>query len=108
MGDHAGAIPYCDADVLQPLNAYPSVFDRSAEQAIAADRFARKIVGILKAFQARLRQLNGNPFGDVRSSTARSRLEFKEIYSFPRLRYSQHYRNQQKLSRRAALFREYA
>jgi hypothetical protein len=52
MGDHAGAIPYYDADVLQPLNAYPSVFDRSAEQAIAADRFARKIVGILKAVQA--------------------------------------------------------
>jgi hypothetical protein len=63
VGDHAGAIPYCDADVLQPLNAYPSVFDRSAEQAIAADRFARKIVGILKGLQARSRQLNGKALG---------------------------------------------
>jgi hypothetical protein len=62
MGDYAGVIPYYDADVLQPLNAYPSVFDRSAEQAIAADRFARKIVGISKAFQARSRQLNGKAF----------------------------------------------
>ena len=63
MGDHAGVIPYYDADVLQPLNAYPSVFDRSAEQAIAADRFARKIVGILKAFQERSRHLNGKALG---------------------------------------------
>ena len=68
MGDHAGVIPYYDADVLQPLNAYPSVFDRSAEQAIAADRFARKIVGILKAFQARSRHLNGKALGRLRAA----------------------------------------
>jgi len=38
--------------------------DRSAEHAVAADRFARKIVRFLmSAFAARSRQLNGNPFG---------------------------------------------
>jgi hypothetical protein len=35
----------------------------SAQPGIAADRFAREIVRILKAFPARWRQLNANPFG---------------------------------------------
>jgi len=36
---------------------------RSGAWAVAADRFAREIVCILKAFPARARQLNTNPFG---------------------------------------------
>jgi len=32
-----------------------------AQPGVAADRFARKIVGFLKAFPARSRQLNANP-----------------------------------------------
>jgi len=35
-----------------------------AQPAVAADRFAREIVGFLEAFDtARSRQLNGKPFG---------------------------------------------
>jgi hypothetical protein len=34
-----------------------------AQPGVAADRFAREIGAILKAFPARSRQLNGNPFG---------------------------------------------
>jgi hypothetical protein len=34
-----------------------------AQPGIAADRFAREIVGFLEAFPARSRQLNANPFG---------------------------------------------
>jgi hypothetical protein len=36
---------------------------RSAEHAVAADRFAREIVRFLTASLARSRQLNGIPFG---------------------------------------------
>jgi len=35
----------------------------SAQHGIAADRFAREIVGILTLRPARSRQLNANPFG---------------------------------------------
>ncbi len=35
----------------------------AAQPAVAADRFAREIVGFLKAFPARSRQLNGKPLG---------------------------------------------
>jgi hypothetical protein len=35
----------------------------AAQPAVAADRFARKIVGILAACAVRSRQLNGNPLG---------------------------------------------
>jgi len=41
----------------------PSVLDRSAEHAHAADRFARKIVGFLTVIVVRLRRLMGNPLG---------------------------------------------
>ena len=41
----------------------PKESDRSAEHAVAADRFAREIGGFLTCLAARLRQLNGNPFG---------------------------------------------
>jgi hypothetical protein len=34
-----------------------------AQPGIATDRFARKIVGFLKAFPARSRQLNAKPLG---------------------------------------------
>src|SRR5689334_4537065 len=43
---------------------------RSAEHAVAADRFARKIVRFLKALLARSRQLNGNPLGGINGSHA--------------------------------------
>jgi hypothetical protein len=39
----------------------PKESDRSAEHAVAADRFARKIVRFLTGFAARSRRLNGNP-----------------------------------------------
>jgi hypothetical protein len=35
----------------------------AAQPAIPADRFARKIIGILTLFPVRLRRLNGNPLG---------------------------------------------
>jgi predicted 3-demethylubiquinone-9 3-methyltransferase (glyoxalase superfamily) len=38
--------------------------DRVAEHAYAADRFAREIVGFLKAVPARSRQLNAKPLGE--------------------------------------------
>ena len=38
--------------------------DRVAEQAVAADRFAREILEFLKALPARLRLLNGKALGD--------------------------------------------
>jgi hypothetical protein len=45
----------------------PNVIDRSAEQAHAADRFAREIEGILTVFVARSRRLMGRPFGGIHS-----------------------------------------
>ena len=39
------------------------MYDGAAEHAHAADRFARKIVGILAVIAVRLRRLMGNPFG---------------------------------------------
>jgi hypothetical protein len=35
----------------------------AAQPAVAADRFAHEILGILKCDTMRLRQLNGNPLG---------------------------------------------
>src|SRR5437764_3415444 len=43
----------------------PKALDRSAEHAHAADRFAREIVRILKAFLARSRRLMGKPLGHL-------------------------------------------
>jgi len=42
-----------------------------AQPGIAADRFAREIVGFLKAFPERSRQLNANPFGGFQPLNAR-------------------------------------
>jgi hypothetical protein len=40
-----------------------SADESGTEHAVAADRFAREIAGILTVRAARLRQLNGNPLG---------------------------------------------
>jgi hypothetical protein len=37
----------------------------AAQPAVAADRFAREIVGFLAVFVMRLRRLNGNPLGGL-------------------------------------------
>jgi hypothetical protein len=41
----------------------PYRHDSTAQPAVAADRFAREIVGILAVLVVRSRQLNGIPFG---------------------------------------------
>jgi len=48
------------------VKANSSRYGVAAQPGVAADRFAREIVVILKAFYAaRSRQLNANPFGGV-------------------------------------------
>jgi hypothetical protein len=42
--------------------------EAAAEQAHAADRFAREIIGILTVFAARLRRLMGRPLGGARAN----------------------------------------
>ncbi len=62
-----GSMPVWSVDATRN----PNDGDRSAEHAVAADRFARKIVRFLmSAFAARSRQLNGNPFGVQGTSLA--------------------------------------
>jgi len=57
--------------------------DRSAEHAVAADRFARKIVRFLmSAFAARSRQLNGNPLDGGTSTSESSRTSICVILSY--------------------------
>ncbi len=57
--------------------------DRSAEHAVAADRFARKIVRFLmSAFAARSRQLNGNPLDGGTSTSESSRTSICAILSY--------------------------
>jgi alkylated DNA repair dioxygenase AlkB len=46
-----------------PLPAAAKPIRAAVQHGIAADRFAREIVGFLKALPARLRHLNANPFG---------------------------------------------
>ena len=63
-----GAGPLCQRDPILVWSAHaggnPTASDRSAEQAVAVDRFAREIEGILRdASAARSRQLNGKPLG---------------------------------------------
>jgi hypothetical protein len=41
----------------------PYRYDSATQPAVPADRFAHKIVGILKVFLARSRKLNGKPLG---------------------------------------------
>jgi hypothetical protein len=50
----------------------PSVDDRSAEHGVAADRCAREIIRFLTVCVARLRRLNGTPFGGAHQRSVRS------------------------------------
>jgi len=53
-----------------------------AQPGIAADRFAREIVGILKAFPARARQLNAKPLGRGRANASPNNVHRSRQISF--------------------------